>query len=207
MALTRLTAEYPLSWPEGWPRTDASKRGYLAGGDHPNSQHWDLVTHRVSEEFRLLGASNVVLTSNQPIRRDGLPYAAKRRIDDPGVSVYFTVDGESLVIAQDRFLDMTDNMRSISLAIEGMRRMQRHGGQHIMQRAFRGFTALPPPKPWHEVLGVAPDAPKSSIEGAYRKLAMTCHPDHGGSVEAMAAITAARDAGFEAWRDRMGLPR
>lgn len=54
-------------------------------------------------------------------------------------------------------------------------------------------------KPWWQVLHVAPDAPMSVREAAYRALALQAHPDAGGSPEAMqrlnAAIEQARRAG------------
>ena len=77
-------------------------------------------------ELRRLGVKDPVLSSNQPIRPDGSPYAAQRMIRDPGVAVYFVRDCRHLVMAQDRYWRMVDNIRSLAMAIEGLRKMQRH---------------------------------------------------------------------------------
>ena len=150
---------YPLTWPDGWPRTRASKRVWALPGGHGNAMSWDRVVSRLITEVGRLEASHVVLSSNQPLRRDGLPYAAKRNIEDPGVALYFRLGDRSLVMAQDRYCLLIDNIRSLALAIEGLRQMERHGGGHMMERAFRGFEALPPPstdtRPWREVLGLS----------------------------------------------------
>lgn len=193
---------YPLCWPPGWRRTPAGQRdSYLAGHDHRNSQHWGKVTHRLFDELRLLKAHDVILSTNQPLRRDGLPYAQTRRIDDPGVAVYFQLDGRSLVMAQDRYWSMLDNMRSIALGIEGLRRMQRHGGDQMMERAFTGFQALPPPsdsKPWWDVLGVPQDCRLHDAQSAHRRLAVKHHPDAGGDTAMMAEINRAWDEAQQA---------
>ena len=63
--------------------------------------------------------------------------------------------------------------------------------------AFTGFTALPMPEQWFEVLGVSVHASREEIEAAYRRLAMQHHPDRGGDGHEMARVNAARDAGLE----------
>ena len=188
---------FPLCWPEGWPRTPERQRlAHLSGWEHINSQSWTSVTHRLLEQLRLFGARAIILSTNQPVRRDGLPYAQKRLIDDPGVAVYFEIDKRRLVLAQDSYWWIMCNMRSVSLAIEGMRQMRRHGGQHMMERAFTGFLALPPPaqtqaRPWHEVFDLPEHAPIDAIVAKYRHLASALHPDSGGSNEAMAELNLA----------------
>ena len=92
-------------------------------------------------ELRRLEAKDPVLSSNQPIRRDGAPYAARRIIHDPEVAVYFVRGGRPLVMAQDRYWRLVDNIRSLALAIEGLRKLQRHGGGIMLERA----SAASPP--------------------------------------------------------------
>jgi hypothetical protein len=91
---------YPLHWPAGWPRSTWSQRGKSRFNGQTVSQIKEL-----QRELRLLGARNVVISSNVPVRQDGLPYAdaAKRRYDDPGVAVYFTLKGKPLAMARDRY--------------------------------------------------------------------------------------------------------
>jgi hypothetical protein len=133
---------YPLHWPAGWPRSTWPQRGKSRFSGQTVSQIKEL-----QRELRLLGARNVVISSNVPVRQDGLPYAdaAKRRYDDPGVAIYFTLKQKPLAMARDRYWTPWENMRSLVLAIESIRSIERHGGQTMMERAFSGFTALPAP--------------------------------------------------------------
>lgn len=150
----------------------------------------------LQHELRLLGARNVVISSNVPIRNDGLPYAAesKRRYDDPGVAVYFTLKGKQLSMARDKYWTPWENIRSLVLTIDGLRSMERHGGSTMMDRAFSGFTALPRPggADWWEVLQVSRVVSRATIEAKFRELARERHPDQGGSDDQMAELNRAR---------------
>lgn len=147
------TDAYPLAWPPGWPRhrgardSDSRFKG--------PTYRWDRVFHGLVDELRRIGAKDVVVSTNQPVRADGLPYAQQRAINDPGVAVYFSRGKKRLVMAQDRFDSVLGNMRSLSMAIEGLRQMERHGGATMMERAFDGFTALPPPEDCWAILGLS----------------------------------------------------
>jgi hypothetical protein len=74
-----MTYEYPLSWPPGFPRSK-----------YPAQSRFDTPEERVKRnlEFQLdlMDASNVVVTTNVELRRDGRPYA-NQRISDTGVAV------------------------------------------------------------------------------------------------------------------------
>lgn len=200
-----MTGAYPLEWPEGWPRTPEDKRRYSS----PFTTTFDRARRQLYDQLRMLGAKNVVISSWLPLRQDGQPRSdhARYRIDDPGVAVYFTLRGRQMVMARDGFASVHDNLRSIGLAIEGLRQMERHGGAHMMDRAFEGFAALPAPgaqerRPWREVLmiqadddqWVAKSLPAGELiraEMAYRHLAKKRHPDSGGSADAMAELNGA----------------
>ncbi len=146
-----MTEAYPLAWPPGWPRTSMSKRTASRFGRNTYNQIMQL-----QGELRRLGATNVIISSNVPVRQDGLPYsdAAKRRYDDPGVAVYFKLRGKPLSMARDRYWTPWENMRSLVLAIDAMRSIERHGGSTMMERAFGGFAALPPPDDCWKILGI-----------------------------------------------------
>jgi hypothetical protein len=180
---------YPLHWPAGWPRSTWSQRGKSRFNGQTVSQ-----IKQLQRELRLLGARNVVISSNVPVRQDGLPYAdaAKRRYDDPGVAVYFTLKQKPLAMARDRYWTPWENMRSLVLAIESIRSIERHGGSTMMECAFSGFAALPAPKSCWDILGVAAGATEQEIESNFRVKAKTAHPDLGGSDAAMAELIAAR---------------
>ncbi|MGL4404652.1 MAG: J domain-containing protein [Notoacmeibacter sp.] len=149
------------------------------------------------KELSLLGGvSNLIITSNQPIGRNGGYVAGKPDDNDYGVAIYFNRKGVSTVMARDAFYPNADNIWSIALAVEAMRALARNGGEGLMGKAFVGMAALPPPKPWWEILSVANDAPLAVVEAVYRKLVKTLHPDRGGNAnkwqELQSAINAAR---------------
>ncbi len=184
---------YPLSWPPGWPRHKGLRESdrRFSGPTY----RWDRVFRGLHDELKRIGATKIVVSTNQPVRQDGVPYAQERRIDDPGVAVYFVRGKKALVMAQDRFATVIGNMRSLAMAIEGLRQMERHGGATMMERAFDGFIAIAPPdwkKPWREVFGVKPDW-RGDITTLYREKARNRHPDAGGSDSLMAELNVAFD--------------
>lgn len=189
---------YPLHWPDGWPRTQWGHRGASRFGKTGANQIAEL-----QRELRLLGARNIVISSNVPVRQDGLPYsdAARRRYDDPGVAIYFTLKGKPLAMARDRYWTPWENMRSLVLAIDAIRSIERHGGATMMERAFSGFTALPAPdvpNHWSDILQVRRDASRDQIEANFRRLARDRHPDRGGSNEQMSELNRAREEALKA---------
>ena len=190
-----MTEAYPLHWPDGWPRTSWDDRRWSMAGGRRHSQSWSVVVDRLLGELHRIGGEAAIISTNQPLRRDGLPYAPKGRIEDPGAAVYFTRDGRQYVMAQDRYELIQDNLRSLALAIEGLRQMERHGGAQMMERAFAGFEALPAPGShnWRHILGSDLEN-VGQVERRFRELARERHPDHGGSESMMADLNAARDA-------------
>lgn len=203
-----MTQAYPLQWPDGWTRTPAHKRedGRSRFRRRDGSSTTIASTRtELADELQRLGVCNVVLSTNVELRLDGLPYSNRRAPDDPGIAVYFTLDGESMVMAQDAFDRVPDNIRSLTLAIHGMRQMRRHGGGTMLKRAFSGFTALPPPsadfaepaahnRAWFDVLGVQPDAPDQVVKVAYRELCK------GADEDQLYELNAAK----EAWKASRG---
>jgi hypothetical protein len=183
---------FPLQWPEGWPRTPASRRGASRFGKNLGFNQ----IRELQRELKLLGARDVVISSNVPIRNDGLPYASesKRRYDDPGVAVYFMLKGKRLSMARDKYWTPWENIRSLVLTIDGLRSMERHGGSTMMDRAFSGFTALPKPggADWWEVLQVPRTVSRATVEAKFRELARERHSDQGGSDTLMAELNRAR---------------
>lgn len=190
------TQAFPLSWPTGWPRhkgqqdSDTRFRG--------PTFHWDRVYRGLKDELRRIGATNIVVSTNQPLRGDGAPYAQQRNIQDTGVAVYFTRNGKSLVMAQDRFWSIIGNMRSLTMAIEGLRQMERHGGATMMERAFDGFLALPPAADCWGILGISrptagPVTARGAVINAFRARVKEKH----GTGADMDRIVKARDQALE----------
>ncbi len=146
---------------------------------------------KLEHELRLLRAQHIVISWNRREREGSYDSGYSGR--DPGVAVYFFLNDRQRVIACDRFRSSADNLRSIGLAIAAMRQLERHGGSALMDRAFAGFVALPPPKSCWEVLGVTDGASPDEINRAYRARAKEAHPDNGGSNSDMAELNRARD--------------
>lgn len=183
---------FPLSWPATWPRTADYKRQAArfrkAGGAKHSVAEASIY---VLEELRRLGARNPIISSNMQYRQDGRPYARQMRLDDPGVAVYFVLNDQARVLACDRWTKVEDNLWAVGLHIEAIRGQARWGVGTIDQ-AFAGYAALPSPATnWWEVLGVARDADRETVQAAYRALAKQHHPDAGGSQEEFLRVQAA----------------
>lgn len=192
-----MTEAYPLTWPEGWPRTPDYKRKAYS----QFKTTFDRARSELTNELRMLGAKDVIISSWLPLRRDGMPYAdqARRRLDDPGVAVYFTLRGRQMVMARDAFGSVHDNLRSIGLGIAHLRGLERHGGGTMMERAFEGFAALPSPtsRDCWAILGLKPCASADEINAQFRTLSKKHHPDVGGDHSEFAAVNAARTAALQ----------
>lgn len=187
---------YPLHWPVGWPRTKARSHGNLA-----QRSSFGAVRDGLCRELERLGAREVILSTNMEVRLDGLPSASARRPADPGVAVYFNLDGKPHVLACDRWWSVVANMRAIAKHIEALRGIERWGVGSI-ERAFSAYKALPPAAgdrhlPWREVLGFEEeDEPitREKVREAFKHYAKVCHPDtRDGSHEAFTELTRARD--------------
>ena len=184
---------YPLQWPAGWDRSDYR---YDARYRVTMAQARD----ELLRELTLLGASDVVISTNIPVRQDGLPRANYRTPDDPGVAVYWTQNGKPRVMACDQWRTIRSNMRAIGKAIAAMREIDRCGASQIFERAFEGFAALPSDakRPWRDVLGFngKPVAMKA-VKLRHRELMLQHHPDRGGDEQTMAEINRAYDEAAE----------
>jgi hypothetical protein len=192
-------APFPLYWPLQHARTQNRRAARFVV---------DFVTARgdLLRELDLLSARDVIISSNVPIRRDGLPAVPDREPADPGVAIYFTRKARPFVIACDQFTRVRWNLRAIGATIEALRSIERHGTTSMLEQAFSGFAALPPArssKPWREVLGLSGPVGIDAVRARVRELARVHHPDAGGSDARMAEINAASEA---ALRELVGAP-
>lgn len=181
-----VTDGYPLSWPAGWPRTERPQWSAFKVTQEQAQQG-------IMRELGLLGATGVVISSNVPLRKDGLPYANFRQPSDQGISVYFSLKGNQQCIPCDKWRTIAENMRAIELTVAALRGLSRWGAKEMVTAAFAGFKALPagatvapqvPVRPWHEVLEVSPTASMEIREAAYKSLLKRRHPDVVGGSEA-----------------------
>jgi hypothetical protein len=189
---------YPLQWPDGWAVTPT-----------PEPSNFTVVftdaLRSLERELDRLGATEVVITSNLPTRRDGRPYATGlQQGHSPGIAVYFVLHGAERVMACDRWDDATSNIRAIACAIEAIRGLDRWGAAGAALKVWEGFAALPAapagpsdPPHWSSVLGVSPYSAYSEIKRAYRVLILDAHPDAGGDAVMAARINAAFDQAMQ----------
>lgn len=135
----------------------------------------------------------IILSTNIPLRQDGIPYASMRQPDDKGVALYFTYNKKDVVLCCDKWNKVEHNIWAIAKTVEAMRGIERWGVSDFLEHSFSGFQALPPkaddrPKrDWWVVMdyqskpGVA-SWDWAGVEAQYRSLAKTRHPDmEGGS--------------------------
>jgi hypothetical protein len=213
---------YPLEWPSGWPRKQPHQRTRAQFSKERKGYRTSYVNGQPKEVYGRLGKSDlsiadgrarvlaelqrmgvrpddIVLSTNLPLRLDGLPRSDARAPADPGAAVYWSERGrkQPRCMAIDRYDRVQDNLAAIAATLEAMRAIERHGGAEILDRAFTGFTALPAPEQPFQVLGVGANASREEVERAYRLLASEHHPDKGGDADRMARINAARDALLE----------
>lgn len=202
-----MTEAYPLQWPAGRARRQPQSRKRAAFGKtairhgESRSSKSELsvaeAMRRLQEELDRMGARLPVVSSNVGLRLDGLPRSGQREPQDPGVAVYFQLNGTPHCLPCDTYDRVADNIAAVAKHIEATRAIERYGVADLAEM-FQGFQALPPPgaaRSWREVLAM-PAGPHTmaDVETMYRRLARTRHPDSGGSTEAMAELNAARDA-------------
>jgi len=194
---------WPLDWPTDWPRT--TRRENTAR----YSLSFDASRERLVRHLKMLGATEFVLSTNVPLRKDGFPRTTTEP-RDPGVAVYWVeayaqpANGKpstrayrSKVIACDHWTRVRDNLRACGMAIEALRALQRSGATQVIDRVFTGFAALPAnasKSNWRTVLGFDPEIEIVSpeiLKAAYFAASLAAHPDRGGSHEEQSRVNQA----------------
>lgn len=178
---------FPLQWPKNWARTDARRRRHSSF----KTNRAQAISHLLNE-LKLLGAKKVVINSNlRTYERGGqlIPYAQQPEAsEDPGVAVYFELEGRQQCIPSDRWKSSGDNIRAVGLTIQALRGLERWGAKQMVEAAFTGFQALPD---YTENVQAMPDIPDyfdecetpGEIRERYLFYAKELHPDHGGNAE------------------------
>jgi len=196
---------YPLAWPEGWKRTLERNRKFSRfDGSHFVRARDDIMKH-----LRLMNAVDGVITSDLPVKSNGMPYATGRA-EDPGIAVWWIQPkigspGSERVIACDVYRTPGENLRAIELTLGAMRGIDRWGASDLVERAFSGFTALPPGSgetinaqpvevaiDWREYFDISASLETATdwddlltiVRGRHKRRALVEHPDHGGTREA-----------------------
>ncbi|MGC3945321.1 MAG: hypothetical protein QM762_12545 [Chryseolinea sp.] len=195
---------YPLDWPMDYPR-------YGLHRGRPKFQKPTLTraVDAVYEEIRKMqgkrsiNINDVVISSNIPLRNDGLPRAdyMRSQINDVGVAVYFKHNGEPVVLCCDQWDSVECNVSAVARTVESIRAIERHGVSDFIKRSFTGFKALPPQGKkwyqyfhWQELPSRTPEKAES-MKTIYKSMAVRLHPDRGGDHNAMAELNHAYDEG------------
>lgn len=162
--------ENPLQWPPQQYRTKLPAR----------SRFGDVTIHKAStellNELRLLGAKNLVISTNlkQKVRGDG--FYSNQVVDDVGVAIYFIIKGENKVMACDKWDKIEHNIWALVLSIQAIRGLERWGGSEFLDGLFTGFKALPAGSSttidYFEGI-----TDLESLKKKFRELAFQFHPD------------------------------
>lgn len=190
----------PLSWPMGKPRTPADERKH---GRFGKRQGYGLKELTVAEarnrvvaaldKFTRTGRTyrvppdSIIISTDLALRNDGFPRSGQREPSDPGVAVYFELDGQAQCIPCDVYHRIADNLAAVADCIEALRTLERHDAS-LMRAAFTGFAQLVSPEamgrpPWRTVLNTDSND-INEVRKAFRSALGRVHPDRGGSNEA-----------------------
>lgn len=184
---------YPLHWPMQHPRTPAHdrkdaqfkrNRRRLTVADGISRIHDELGKFSPGRYYTRVVPDDVIISTNLKLRRhDGLPRSDQKEPDDPGVAVYFELDGVERCLPCDQYARVADNLGAIAATLNALRTIERHGSQ-LFEMAFTGFTALPGPdhilgRSWRDVLDYHGSDLREARE-IYRRRRSETHPDKGG---------------------------
>jgi len=197
------TTSNPLAWPAHRPRTAPRDRCWSR---FSRSLTVGVALDLLEEEIHRLGGTDLIVSTDLPMRLDGRPRASARAPEDPGVAVYFKLDGDPIVLSCDSWTRIDHNLRAISKHVEAMRGIERWGVGSLKQ-AFAGYKALPAAgesssPPWWKVLWPGdheePEVSAAEIRIRAGELFRAHHPDTGdGDVAALHSVLAAREEGLD----------
>lgn len=193
---------YPLQWPQAWERTKLRRSAVF-------KVDMGKAVSELYEQLEALGAKDIVLSSNLMVRLDGRPLSKQRSTEDPGVAVYFNLDGEAQCIPCDKWINVKDNIRAVGLTVEALRGLERWGAKDMVRAAFSGFKALPGGsgssvtpinRSWWDILEFDSDEAwnETIIRSRYKDLSKRYHPDNSvtGDAKKFLEIKAAMEQGL-----------
>lgn len=180
-----LDLKNPLVWPPNEPRTPFHDKRRQSPFDTTETRTME----QLEDELRRFSADNISLSFNNPFRG---------KIEDPAVALYFDLPGgRSVAICCDIYYQRSDNMRALYMVIHAMRTIERYGGQHLSQKSFTGFAALPPPPDIWKMLGISKGVGEALSEKLRREFVMdafrTKVKDGHATGKDMALLVEARD--------------
>lgn len=89
----------------------------------------------------------------------------------------------------DEYSDPLANLRAITDQIN----IARSAGLGAKDRSFVHRVLKPEPKDWMKALGLGPEATRADVMSAFRRLALTLHPDQGGTDDEFRRLILWRD--------------
>jgi hypothetical protein len=114
---------FPLQWPLSRPRLHwtSRKQGrftckYRTGRTQAISIGDAVI--RLQNELDRIGAHHPVISSNLELRLDGLPRSGQREPSDPGVAVYFMIDGKQTCLPCDTYSEVAQNIAAVAARIQ-----------------------------------------------------------------------------------------
>jgi len=169
------TRAYPLYWPEGWPRTEPHKIKRAQFKDRSVY----MARRFLADEVRRFGGSDLIISSNLELKLDGNPRSNQKQPVDRGVAIFFKRKGAEKALACDVYSTVEDNLWALCRTLEALRQIERDGSPELIDRAFKGFAALPDPEAleWWQVLHVSRTSDNEEIRRAYLQLVKKYHPD------------------------------
>lgn len=178
----------PLTWPADEPRTPQKR------ASSPFQVTRGRTERQLEDELKRFRATDIILSYDRG-RGGSQP-------KDPAVALYFDLPGgRKISICCDLYVKQDDNVRAIYMVIEAMRTIERYGGQHLSQKSFTGFAALPPPKNVWSILGINKQAAEPLSPRLRREYVMEAFRDRARDGHSkgydMAELVAARDEALQ----------
>lgn len=175
----------PLAWPENEPRTPQHQRQSKSLFNTTIGKTLD----QLERELLRFRAKNIILSIDLPFRG---------KVNDSAAALFFDLPGDrAIAVCCDLYTKQDDNVRALFMVIQAMRTIERYGGQHLSQKSFSGFVALPPPRDVWQILRISKGVAEVLSEKLRREFVMEAFrmrvkEGHGAGAD-MAALTEARN--------------
>lgn len=182
---------YPLTWPIGYERTASNQRKSSPFSVTPGKAYDELN----KEVIKIAGYNNgLIISSNIPVRKDGFFYKdeAARKIEEPGIAIYFKYKGNQVSLCCDQYLMPVENIWALVKTINALRGIERWGVSDFLNKTFTGFKELPASSCW-SILGIKETQNTDLIKSVYREKALKLHPDKGGNNDEFTTLSKAYD--------------
>lgn len=198
-----MTIEFSFRALQMWPGppTQTRRRAPFKAG-------YAVTLKEMTRELSHLDARSVVIEADcadADIRMDGR-LRSSARMRGPGIVLAFESKHGPLRYPCDTYLEWTDNLRAIVLAMAALRAVDRYGVTRRGEQ-YRGWKQLPggsspaivaeewatAEQAWSFLKQTAGISVAGTLEATFRQAAKYAHPDAGGSDELMARVGRARD--------------